>query len=863
MHPRNAHNLLLPVTDELFVKGTYESLVKQGVIKRDAPEMINAVLPHVNVEKSIIFVKGKFMVGPVALTVTGNSVKQADKFGNINTHFGSQEDPLLTKLRFPNINKFNMDNAVSSNGGLISEILSQLLSISVDNVKNPVAELQNINMQTISVVSYLVERGLDEISIVNFINQPIIKEYLKAQKANESLFNKESGNELRKTELIAKVLKDLGYNTTALPVLPDDWYFENKGFKRNFNDDQLYTLTYFLQLVDEARAYGTFNSTQNSDTKGLKDKQALDEAESRLNSLYPINATPLVPQDTVTRINTNGIIAPFYKYGRESYKIFNPFYAIENSIFGEPLRNLKNNYAEYEKGANKDRIRQAIENDFQLFLIHNFVLDDDFDRLMKGDNSLPRRIFDLKNKMPSNLVLQAFLPMINTAKDSKTGELISNLRLFEKDLQGLDEQAMSVSLEEIALHDPELYKDLVKFLMFQTGLNLSPFNYSKILPVGLESERYNSHDYMYVYQDMIQSGLAEMNERIKTKEQAEALFSKFKLLFDLNNSRFLKTYDKTPHSIMKTTIVDNFGERTIYVDPFNLNTNGSLREYKLLGNSYQKRYNTAYLGNTKVEDNTDMYFPQEVIETSVDLETPETLNIQKPKTYTGFITSLSENQVFVFGSNPVGINGNPSKGTGGAALVATNNSWVRQNEKMDNKLSDSGKAWGLTTVSYPGKKRSKSPDEIKEGIRKLYNYAEQNPNKEFLIAYTGTGTNLNGYSNKELAEMFSSFNIPNNIIFEQQFSTLLNPSNQLNLFSDTEDIKVYTTQINPELLTDIINNNVEEIGKNLPVTLDKMGQEVIDNFNTYFPDYTYLGETEKQIIARLVQSGQLTLTCKF
>ena len=44
--------------------------------------------------------------------------------------------------------------------------------------------------------------------------------------------------------------------------------------------------------------------------KVLKDKQALDEAESRLNSLYPIDATPLVPQDTVTRINTNGVIAP-------------------------------------------------------------------------------------------------------------------------------------------------------------------------------------------------------------------------------------------------------------------------------------------------------------------------------------------------------------------------------------------------------------------------------------------------------------------------------------------------------------------------------------------------------------------------
>lgn len=786
LHPRNAHNLLLPVTDELFVKGTYKSLLDQGVIKRDPSEMINAVLPHVNAEKAIIFVKGKFMVGPVALTVTGNSVKQADKFGNINTVFGSQDNLMSAKLRFPELNtKFNMDNAISSNGGLISEILSQLLSISVDNVKNPVAELQNINMQTISIVSYLIERGLDEISIVNFINQPIIKEYLKAQKANESLFNKETGNELNKKELIEKVLRDLGYDNTSLPNIPDDWVFENKGFKRNFDTNQLYVLTYFLELVDQARAYGTFNSTQNSDTKPLKDKQVLDEMDSRLKSLYPTDSIPLVPTTTVTRVNTNGIVSPFYKYGRESYKIFNPFYAIENSIFGSALRNLKDNYAEFEKGSNKDRIRQAIDNDFQLFLIHNFVLLDDFDRLFKGDNSLPRRIFDLKTKLPSNLVLQAFLPMINSTKDVNNGDSISNLRLFEKELLGLDEQAMSVSLEEIASNDLELYQDLVKFLMFQTGLNLSPFNYSKILPVGLESERFNTPDYMYVYQDMIQSGLTEMKDRIKTKEQAQSVFEKFKILFDLNNARYLKTYPFSPHPVMK--VITGYEMTNIgYYDSNRTNVDGSMRQYQLLGNSYQKRYNMAYLGNMVIDENsTDQYFP---VQTS------------KAKTYSGLIKTLSDNQVFVFGSNPVGINGNPSKGTGGAALVATNNNWVRQNEKMDNRLSDSGKAWGLTTVSYPGKRRSKSSDEIKEGIRKLYDYAIQNPDKEFLVAYTGTGTNLNGYSNQELANMFSSFIIPNNIVFEEQFSTLLvspvqtvetsvdmeTPEIQTNNFVDTE-----------------------------------------------------------------------------
>ena len=35
------------------------------------------------------------------------------------------------------------------------------------------------------------------------------------------------------------------------------------------------------------------------------------------------------------------------------------------------------------------------------------------------------------------------------------------------------------------------------------------------------------------------------------------------------------------------------------------------------------------------------------------------------------------------------------------------------------------------------------------------------------------GTNLNGYSNKEMAEMFSMSNIPDNIVFEEEFYKLM------------------------------------------------------------------------------------------
>jgi len=144
------------------------------------------------------------------------------------------------------------------------------------------------------------------------------------------------------------------------------------------------------------------------------------------------------------------------------------------------------------------------------------------------------------------------------------------------------------------------------------------------------------------------------------------------------------------------------------------------------------------------------------------------------KTYKSKILKLEDSQVFCFGSNPVGINGSPRTGKGGAALFTLNKKWVSQGEKMNNCLSKSGKAWGIVTVSYPGKKKSKTLYEITQNIKKLYEFANLNREKEFLIAYTGkTNVNLNGYSNKQLAECFSANYPPSNIVFEEEFSRLL------------------------------------------------------------------------------------------
>lgn len=138
------------------------------------------------------------------------------------------------------------------------------------------------------------------------------------------------------------------------------------------------------------------------------------------------------------------------------------------------------------------------------------------------------------------------------------------------------------------------------------------------------------------------------------------------------------------------------------------------------------------------------------------------------KTYKGFITQLKDNQIFVFGSNTQG------RHSKGAALIARNKFGAIYGQAE----GPQGQSYAIITKDLTKSIHpSRTKEQITQQIHDLYEYARNNPDKEFLVAYSGTGTNLNAYSNKEMADMFSSEVIPNNIMFEDEFNSLLNERN--------------------------------------------------------------------------------------
>lgn len=134
------------------------------------------------------------------------------------------------------------------------------------------------------------------------------------------------------------------------------------------------------------------------------------------------------------------------------------------------------------------------------------------------------------------------------------------------------------------------------------------------------------------------------------------------------------------------------------------------------------------------------------------------------KTYEGLIEKLEKNQVFVFGSNTEGRHG------AGAAYTA----FKFFGAKYGCSTGPQGQSYAICTKDLNAEKQpSVSKQEIIRQIKDLYYYAKQHPTKEFLIAYSGTGKNLNYYTNEEMAHMFACSDIPSNIVFEKKFAELV------------------------------------------------------------------------------------------
>lgn len=223
--------------------------------------------------------------------------------------------------------------------------------------------------------------------------------------------------------------------------------------------------------------------------------------------------------------------------------------------------------------------------------------------------------------------------------------------------------------------------------------------------------------------------------------------------------------------------------------------------------------------------------------------------------YTGNITP-DINTIFVFGSNPKGVHG------AGAAKVAreqfgavygvgegiTGNSyalptkdldkakgtrWYRPTEKEEAEVKEWYKDHDYSEVkNHPlNQERTITPQQIIESIKRLYETARNNPNKQFKVSnYPLNKLSLNGYLGYEMLEMFKATGeIPSNIVFSKEWVDT-GRFNSSQVFQQSITQPTVVMRLDPSTAADGASI-AETLGSNVAASADAAKDPVLNFMN--------------------------------
>lgn len=90
------------------------------------------------------------------------------------------------------------------------------------------------------------------------------------------------------------------------------------------------------------------------------------------------------------------------------------------------------------------------------------------------------------------------------------------------------------------------------------------------------------------------------------------------------------------------------------------------------------------------------------------------------------------------------------------------------------------------------------------------------------------------------------------------------PSIISNSFNNEKEAKlIFNSGVFNRYSDNIYDNEIinKETNRQQTSINGSMSQEIVSNFGTYFPDYTYLNDDQRKVVADLVEQGRIQLSC--
>ena len=486
LHPKRVSRLLMPVTE-----GYLKTIAKKAQIANI--KNVNKQPTHLFalgslVEGTLDYVGGKQGVGVVATWITFQKLAERYNIVLKTSRTNSKGDyiPVTLDNRYldgkdviVNDNFISFGKTVNRNiinekqdsgqsreillEEQIEDVLSNLITSQVDIVKDKWASEINIRLNTLNLVCYLVMRGCSTKSIVDFINNPAIKQFNEIKEINKAM------------SIDSPYPKD---NKGIIQFIA--------GKQPNYISS---ILEEYIKVTDEAGQVKNLKDFLSADTKYLKSPEEVWEVDNTLWRMLN-SSESIFDSNQLNELRYNTLLSSFIQSRSLINTIFDPLYLTRNSLNKDLIEKqsilTNKGFDHIHKDTTKKAAIKIYNEHFINFLLQNqlkSVIESKYENLMKGPNSMARRISRAKDnpRFANNYLIQNLISIIDNKLGNSTEQVIDNVKLFLTKTTTTETNNLSNNFEEIESIDKALYEDLIYFNLFQAGISNSPYQLSKIL----------------------------------------------------------------------------------------------------------------------------------------------------------------------------------------------------------------------------------------------------------------------------------------------------------------------------------------------------------------------------------------------
>ena len=446
------------------------------------------------------FVTGKYAIGIAAVNQTNHSLNQR---ADILIDFEGRKDLLNAtdrhylkdgKIKFEKFNTMNglpsLSMIKNANNEYISDILSQFIDGYVDISKGPWIMELGATPNVASTWMFLVKVGVPINTIAYFMNQPIIRDYLRdlERKGYTWLFNDGAIKRINKKYEAKK------FFTTKMPS--EEKLYENIG-KKEFTpaekSEQKFILEEFLKYAKMAEQMFTVTQGTNFDTASFNDPFLITK---KLAQLEKARNTIVSSVDKILESSFIGVL------GDNITKVRNAIAELLKADKGNVRELLNKVLAPYTDMNDRDFVRtsqRAVATLFDWAVQTNDHLNEKIKTDLLSKENTAQEMWDFikpivasgsTHPLKDNQVVKILKPHFGAP-----GE-VNNLQIRNKNNKIYDQNQMIYAFQELKNYlqghgRAELYDKLVTLAVLQSGLTESNISFTNLLPYEDIKRMYN------------------------------------------------------------------------------------------------------------------------------------------------------------------------------------------------------------------------------------------------------------------------------------------------------------------------------------------------------------------------------------